>query len=280
MAEIEIISVNCQGIGLLPKRTDVFNYLKEKKYHIYCLQDTPFAPGADEKLVRSRWNNDCYFSSYKSNARGIAILFAKNFEYKVHNSISDPNGNFLLLDLTVHNNRFTLASIYSPNTDNPDFFKTVSEKIAELENKTVIWCGDFNLVLNPQLDYKNYKTINSKNAREKLLDIINEEHLIDPYRDAHPELKMYTWRRKQPLQQARLDFFLVTEDLLTSIKKCKIENSYRSDHSPVTLSLSFTEFIKGKPLWKFNNSLLNDIQYINTINKKIHEVKEQYSLPV
>ena len=30
MAEIEIISVNCQGIGLLLKRTDVFNYLKEK----------------------------------------------------------------------------------------------------------------------------------------------------------------------------------------------------------------------------------------------------------
>ena len=60
----------------------------------------------------------------------------------------------------------------------------------------------------------------------------------------------------------------------------KIKNSYRSDHSPVTLSLSFTEFIKGKPLWKFNNSLLNDIQYINAVNKKIHEVKEQYSLPV
>ena len=42
---------------------------------------------------------------------------------------------FFLLDLTIHKNRFTLASIYGPNTDNPDFFKTVSEKIAELENK-------------------------------------------------------------------------------------------------------------------------------------------------
>ena len=49
-------------------------------------------------------------------------LFAKYFEHKVHNSISDPNGNFLLLDLTVHNNRFTLASIYGTNTDSPDFF--------------------------------------------------------------------------------------------------------------------------------------------------------------
>ena len=115
--------------------------------------------------------------------------------------------------------------MYGPNTDDPDFLKKILEKIAELENKTIIWCGDFNLVLNPQLDYKNYKTINNKNAREKILDIINEEHLVDLYRDAHPGLKRYTWRRKQPLQQARLDFFLVTEDLLTSIKNVKLKTA-------------------------------------------------------
>lgn len=280
MAEVNILSVNCQGIGLLPKRTDVLHYLKEKGCQIYCLQDTHFTPGTDEKFVRSRWNSDCYFSSYKSNARGIAILFAKNFEYKVHKSISDPNGNFLLLDLTVQNNRFTLASIYGPNTDNPSFFQTVSEKIAELENNAVVWCGDFNLVQNPEIDYKNYKTINNKHAREKLLEIIKERNLLDPYRDAHPELRRYTWRRKHPFQQARLDFFLISENLLTSVKQCKIDNSYRSDHSPVVLSLSFTEFVKGKPLWKFNNSLLKDIQYLNTINNKINEVKKQYSVPV
>ena len=67
---------------------------------------------------------------------------------------------------------------------------------------------------------------------------------------------------------------------MTSVKKCTIENSFRSDHSPVSLSLCFTEFVKGKPLWKFNNSLLKDIQYIKAINKKIDEVKKQYSLPV
>ena len=84
MAEIKILSVNCQGTGLLPKRTDVLNYLKGKDCQIYCLQDTHFSPGEDERRVRAHWNNDCYFSSYKSNARGIAILFVRNFEYKVH----------------------------------------------------------------------------------------------------------------------------------------------------------------------------------------------------
>ena len=92
-----------------------------------------------KSFFRSRWNSDCYFSSYKSNAGGIAILFAKKFEYKVHKSISDLNGNFLLLDLTLHNNRFTLASIYGSNIDNPGFFQTVSEKNAELDKNSVVW---------------------------------------------------------------------------------------------------------------------------------------------
>ena len=122
MAELNILTVNFQRIGLLPKRTDVLNYLKGKGCQIYCLQDTHFSPGVDEKFVRSRWNGDCYFSSLKSNARGIAILFAKHFEYKVNKCINDPNGNFLISDITAYNNRFTLASIYGPNIDNPIFF--------------------------------------------------------------------------------------------------------------------------------------------------------------
>ena len=82
MAELKFLSVNCQGIGLLPKRTDVLNYLKERKCHIYCLQDTHFSPGVDEKFVRSRWNSDCYFSSFKSNARGVPFCLLKILNIK------------------------------------------------------------------------------------------------------------------------------------------------------------------------------------------------------
>ena len=33
-------------------------------------------------------------------------------------------------------------------------------------------------------------------------------------------------------------------------------------------------------MWKFNNSLLKDTEYLETINKKIEEVKLQYCLPI
>ena len=48
----------------------------------------------------------------------------------------------------------------------------------------------------------------------------------------------------------------------------------------IILDISFVQFQKGKPLWKHNNSLLNDKDYIEITNNKIDEVKKQYALPV
>ena len=203
MSEICIISLNCQGIGQLQKRTDIFQFLKEKKYNIYCLQDTRISPGRDEMFARTKWNDECYFSSYKSNARGVAICFNSKFEYKVHGVKSDPNGNYLILDVTIENNKLTLAAIYGPNNDNPTFFSDIIDKIENIGNEKIIWCGDFNLVLDPDIDYCNYKNINNKKAREKVLEIMEDRYLEDPFRELHPSLKRYTWRRKHPFQQAK-----------------------------------------------------------------------------
>jgi hypothetical protein len=42
----------------------------------------------------------------------------------------------------------------------------------------------------------------------------------------------------------------------------------------VILELEFIPFVRGKGLWKFNNSLL--YEYSNIVKKKILEVKKQY----
>ena len=64
------------------------------------------------------------------------------------------------------------------------------------------------------------------------------------------------------------------------LRNSEIESGYRSDHSVVILELNFTNFKQGRPYSKCNNSLLSDIDYINQINEKILEVKQQYALPV
>ena len=65
--------------------------------------------------------------------------------------------------------------------------------------------GDFNLVLDPIIDTYNYRRVNNPRARQCVLDLITDLDLSDIYRDTHPNVKRYSWRRRNPLKQARLD---------------------------------------------------------------------------
>lgn len=279
MDELKILTYNAQGLGGISKRTDVLDYLKNMNFDIYCLQDTHFTE-SDEKLIRNLWDNDCIFSNFRSNARGVAILFNKNLNYNIHNQISDNLGNYIILDISIHNQHFSLINIYGPNTDNPKFFQEIFQKVDDIGNTDFIICGDFNLILDPNKDCSNYKHVNNPKARDRVLKFIDEKNAIDMFRETNPELKRYTWRKRNPLKQARLDFFLTSENIIQFVKQCKIESSYRSDHSAVSLLLSFTNIEHGKSYWKHNNSLLTDMAYLNTMNKKIIEIKQQYALPV
>ena len=101
MAELKILSFNVQGLGGIKKQKDVFNYLQNKNFDILCLQDTHFT--SDQEIhIRNRWEGNCYFSAApQANARGVAIFFSKNLDYKIHNQIQDTNGNLLILDITI-----------------------------------------------------------------------------------------------------------------------------------------------------------------------------------
>ena len=152
MSEIKIISANCQGLHDFKKRKDVLHFYRQQKCNILCLQDTHFTQDM-ESDIRNEWGYDVYFNSYSSNSRGVAIFFNNDFEFTVHKDIIDDTGNFIALDLTIENQRLSLISIYGPNEDNPEFYGKIAEIIDELENKHVIFVGDLNLVIKPELDY-------------------------------------------------------------------------------------------------------------------------------
>jgi polyhydroxyalkanoate synthesis regulator phasin len=77
-----------------------------------------------------------------------------------------------------------------------------------------------------------------------------------------------------------LDYFLLSNNLISFVKNVLIENSYRSDHSGVVISLILNPVKKGRGLWKFNNSLLIDKDYVTVVKEIINKVTRQYAVPV
>ena len=118
--------MNCQGLGNFQKRKDVINFLRS--YDIICLQDTHFHPNMHDR-IKNEWGYKVFFSSYKSNSRGVAILLKNTFEHKIFSVITDNTGNLLMLDINIQGKRLTLATVYAPNNDCPEFFTDLKEKI-------------------------------------------------------------------------------------------------------------------------------------------------------
>ena len=216
-------------------------------------------------------------SPFRSNRRGVMILLNNNFEQQVESIKTDPNGNYIILNMTIQGKKVTLVNIYGPNEDNPQFYHNLKEKYSEFDNEMLIICGDWNFVQNPEVDYYNYLHINNPRARKVVLDTMAENSLVDVWRLFNEDVRAYTWKRMNPVRkQARLDYFLINETCLEYVMDTNINPGYRTDHSSILLKLKFINNERGLGYWKFNNSLLKNKDYIKLVKDTIQEVKDTY----
>ena len=88
---------------------------------------------------------------------------------------------------------------------------------------------------------------------------MNDHNLVDPWRIYNGNTKVFTWYRKNPIKMARLEFYLLSEELMSRVENVSITSGYRTDHSIVKLEIKNSEFNRGRGFWKFNTSLLHDI---------------------
>ena len=68
--------------------------------------------------------------------------------------------------------------------------------------------------------------------------------------------------------------------MMDIIHKCDVKTSYRSDHSIISLEIIQNRFTIGKGVWKFNNNLLKNKDYLKTINSVIDVEILKYAIPV
>jgi exonuclease III/hemoglobin-like flavoprotein len=271
----KIYSQNCRGLADFKKRRDVLHYLRSKSYNLICLQDLHVRQNLIP-YVEKEWGYKAYINSIHGNSRGVGIFINNNFEHTVHQCIRDNNCNFIILDITIEGLRISLVNIYGPNKDSPDFYIQVKKQIGKMENDYVIICGDWNLVLDPIIDTKNYKFTNNPKARREVLNLKTELDLVDVWRSQNEFEKSFTWRQLTLKKHARLDYFLVSESLSSRVSSSEILPGYRTDHSGILLNLTLHLSDRGNGYWKFNSSLLKDTQYISLIKNKIKEICQEY----
>ena len=184
---------------------------------------------------------------------------------------SDINGHYVLLDLLLENKIFTLVNLYAPNHDDPDFFIEVIRKHSVHNNCNVIICGNFNFVINKNIDCTNEEHKNNEGVKCIFEQFMQELMVIDVWHCQYPESKCYTWIKKNlKFTASRLEYFFINYGLTTGAF-ARIEPAIVTDHSTILLDIQIDNVVRGKGLWKMNSMHLAEHEYLDQINNTIDE---------
>ena len=184
-----------------------------------------------EKKIKFK-GYDLFFNSKGSN-RGVGILISSKLDYEIHNKLTDFDDNYILLDITIAKKRCIIGSIYGPNTNNSDFYEDLSTDLNMFDPMyPVIIGGDWNATYdNSDAQYNpdviNMVNIPSRLRSNKLLNLCNNHNLCDAYRTLHPLKTEFSYVPNIQMNnnRSRLDFFLVSKNLIKFINSCSIDHS-------------------------------------------------------
>ena len=172
---------------------------------------------------------------------------------------------------------FTICNIYAPNDDNVDFFTNTMNAVEECANGHIIIAGDYNMVLNPDIDATG-RTSNNQKAMNYVNNYMDEMNLCDIWRILNPDKQQYTWYRSKPSKcMSRLDYMITDLGLVNSVKNSKIENRIQSDHCLITLTLEAESYKRGPGSWRLNNSLLMRQEFVDEMKQHIEHTLDIYS---
>ena len=167
--ETKICTLNVKGLGDFKKRSQILHWLKENNYKICFLQEVHCKSDDTVKWAKY-WNSDIFLSGNSSNSAGIAILLSG--EYTVVEYEEILTGRLQALTLEINDVEITLINVYGPNNNDNVFFDKLENTLVKYNDKTLIIGGDFNTVLNIDLDKKNGRAETNKQNRVKLNSLI------------------------------------------------------------------------------------------------------------
>lgn len=250
-----LISFNVNGVRAIMKK-DFVDDMRALNPDIICLQETKAQVTQVEEALKP-------FQGYyivaneaeRKGYSGTAILTKQeplSVRYGIGAEIHDKEGRVITVEFAT----YFLVSVYVPNSGNglkrleyrASWDNEFRDFLIRLQNiKPVVLCGDLN-VCHQSIDIARPKANYDKSAGYTQIEIDGMDAMmvagfVDSFRYYHPEEVKYSWwsyrgGARQRNIGWRLDYFLVSESLLSKVKKSEILNEVMgSDHCPILLEM-------------------------------------------
>ena len=273
-----IITLNVRGIRNRVKRRSIFSYLKDQNCHFYLWQET-FSEPKDERVWKNEWGGDVFFSHGSNHSKGVCILVNPSIVVNVENSYKDIDGRIIAIDVICNGVNLSICNVYAPTScqSQGKFLQILNEFMTSNLNITqLIIGGDWNATLEC-IDKKGGTRWKPTAYRNGIISIMEELDLTDIFRKLKPHTKSFSYESKFLKVKSRLDYFLIAKHLTRHVHNIETKTAITPDHKAIKLTLKLSQVTRGPGLWKFNNSLLKDKNYLILITESYPIISEKYA---
>lgn len=255
---LRVVSLNVNGLRASVKK-GLLNWLEQSEADIVCIQES--------RITHEQWTDQFkpdgwhthLFPAEKAGYAGTAIYSRLPF-VSVKNGLgfelADSQGRFIAaeFDLGLSQNVF-VCSLYLPSGSSGDEaqarkdifldkYKTILKQWRD-ENKSLIICGDYNIV-HKRIDIKNWS--GNKNSsgclpyeRAWLDHMYDDLGYVDTFRTVRPEAELYSWWSNRGQARAknvgwRIDYHACSPDWKDrTVNAWVYRDEWYSDHAPVII---------------------------------------------
>ena len=95
--------------------------------------------------------------------------------------------------------------------------------------------GDFNLVMDHNIDCKGTSTTNDNNSKEILQAYLKNSMMINIWRHMNPGVFHLMWHKMTPPLVSMIDFILISVEMIGKVQNCDIKPGIKSNHSVVNI---------------------------------------------
>ena len=278
---ITLASFNTNGLGDFAKRSNYITHVNSLGVDLVVFVDTRLDESKG-RMLKNEADSFEWFFAYGllingTLSRGVSIGIRKSSMILPGESSVLVEGNALRVNFKFEGHEFVVYGIYGPSDgDRPNFFESIFNKCAMDTERFKLLAGDFNVPLNFNRDTLNIINDSRKRARGKILEKMEDLGFKDIYRTLNGNRELYTWHSGDGSKKSRLDYFLVSENLIPAIKKAGRGIFFRSDHRSVDIFVDFSGIKCGQKKWRYTASMRQSQDIRNVIVNEIYESHFRY----
>ncbi|CAH2283883.1 Alpha-catulin [Pelobates cultripes] len=138
-APLTVLTLNCRGLNIPERRTNILWELKKNRISVALLQETHFRKDAAPKLHNKSYPTNYFCNHPTAWKAGVAILITADLEFQKFDSLLDPQGRFLFLKGTIAGMLYTFATAYVPNKTQAHFLRGTLNKSNCFSEGTLVW---------------------------------------------------------------------------------------------------------------------------------------------